>query len=107
MHIGKDDDSVHRTSYVLTKRRTERHGEGDNDDMENYSDSDVNDRQVLSRCRQYLIPFQVIYDIRMAVPTNISGLRDCLDDAANKFQLYMGHMKRATVQKNGSMYCLM
>ena len=35
----------------------------------------------------------------MAVPTNISGLSECLDDAANKFKLYMGHMKRATVQK--------
>ena len=35
----------------------------------------------------------------MAVPTNISGPSECLDDVANKVKLYMGHMQCATVQK--------
>ena len=31
----------------------------------------------------------------MAVLTNISGLTECLDDSANKFKLYMGHIHRS------------
>ena len=99
--MGEADDCVHSTSYGLTKRRTERYGEGHKDGMENYSDADINVRQVFSRCRQGLIPFQVVEDIRMAVPTQISGLSECLDDKANKSKLYMGHMQRAKVQKIG------
>ena len=93
------------------KRRTERHRDEETDGMETLGDTEVNYGKLLgfssshkeyediSRCRQFIIPFQVIEDIIMAVTTNISGLTECLDDASKKFKLYMGYMQRATVQK--------
>lgn len=81
-HLGRDSDPLHDTTFALLRRTSE------DDEHPRYS-----------RCKYCMTPFQTLLDIAEAVDDVTSDVRAALDDARERFILFLGHQVRCHVQE--------
>lgn len=85
-HVNSDSDVAHNDLRALA---------GNSAEGSACTDTEHDCR---TNCMECLKPFQVIENIRMYVRQESDGVKAVLDEAANKFKLFMGHQLRRHVQ---------
>ena len=88
-HLDTDSDFVHETRRALVGRAcNDSDGSSSTSQGRNRNAGPTSDR---SSCMDCLKPFQVIENIRKHVPRTDSGILEVLQDAEEKFRLFLGH----------------